>query len=250
MTFRFITPLDTPDYEDHIDGLASASWPVFMLEDPIANEHWGALFDCFPEYQFALVDETNGRIAAMGNSLPLHWSGDPHSLPEEGWDWALQQAVADYHAGRTPRTQCAIQVAIHPDYRSQGLSVRMVKRMRAIGVSKGFQRLVAPVRPSQKSLYPLTPIERYITWQTTDGLPFDAWLRVHARLGAAIIAPCRRSMTIRAPAADWESWTGMRFPESGPYIIPGALTPVIFDLASGEGVYYEPNVWMEHRLSN
>lgn len=160
----------------------------------------------------------------------------------------MEQAVLDHRAGLKPRAQCAIQIAILPEYRSLGLSARMVQTMRAIGVAKGFKRLLAPIRPSQKSQYPLTPIERYITWQTADGLPFDAWLRVHARLGAKIIKPCHESMTIGGTLVEWERWTGMKFPESGPYVVPGALNPIQVDLDAGQAVYVEPNVWTVHNL--
>ena len=61
--------------------------------------------------------------------------------------------------------------------------------MRAVAEEHGFEHLVAPVRPSWKARYPLVSIERYIGWTTKEGLPFDPWLRVHARLGAAIVRP-------------------------------------------------------------
>ena len=48
---------------------------------------------------------------------------------------------------------------------------------------------------------------------------------------------------------EWEKWTGMRFPESGKYIVPGALVPVQIDCERDLGSYVEPNVWMYHRRS-
>lgn len=38
----------------------------------------------------------------------------------------------------------------------------------------------------------------------------------------------------------------MRFPESGKYVVPGALEPVVIDIESDIGLYIEPNVWMYH----
>jgi hypothetical protein len=125
----------------------------------------------------------------------------------------------------------------------------MVQAMRSIGVSKGFKNLVAPVRPSQKSQYPLISIDDYITWTNGDGLPFDAWLRVHARLGAKIIKPCHQAMKISGTIATWEEWTGLKFPQSGQYVIPGALNPMEMDIESDKGIYIEPNVWMHHLLA-
>ena len=120
--------------------------------------------------------------------------------------------------------------------------------MRAIGQSKGFKYLVAPVRPNQKSKYPLISIDDYIKWTNDEGLPFDAWLRVHARVGARIIKPCHEAMTIRGTRAEWEEWTGMKFPQSGQYVIPGALNPMEMNIEKDEGIYIEPNVWMVHEI--
>ena len=59
---------------------------------------------------------------------------------------------------------------------------------------------------------------------------------------------CHKSMTIYGNVNDWQSWTGLSFPESGAYSVPGALNPVSMDLVADQGVYVEPNVWMVHDL--
>ena len=105
---------------------------------------------------------------------------------------------------------------------------------------------IAPVRPNQKTLYPLTPMENYIRWENGEGLPFDPWMRVHARQGATIIKVCPEAMTIPGTISEWEEWTGMKFPESGKYVIPGVLVPVEIDIENDAGLYIEPNVWMHH----
>lgn len=246
--FQLISPKELADYRDRAGDIAEVSWPEFMLHDPIANENWHELFDRFGDYQFALLDTESDRMAAMGNSLPFCWDGNLSDLPEGGWDWVFLKAIEDHKNEITPNIQSAIQIAIHPDYQSQGLSKTMVEAMRKIASSRGFKYLVAPVRPNQKSKYPLASIDDYIKWTTEEGLPFDAWLRVHARAGAKIIKPCHEAMTIRGNRAEWESWTGLRFPQSGAYVIPGALNPMQMDTAKDEGVYMEPNVWMVHEI--
>ena len=213
--FKIISPNDLENYRQLAGDIADASWPEFMMHDPIANENWHELFDRFEEYQFALLDTVNNRMAAMANSLPLHWDQPLEDLPERGWDWALLKAIEDHKNGVTPNIQSAIQINIHPDYQGQGLSMKMVRAMGAIGKSKGFKYLVAPVRPNQKSKYPLTSIDDYIQWITDESLPFDAWLRVHARAGARIVKPCHEAMTIVGTRTEWEQWTGMKFPQSG-----------------------------------
>ena len=39
---------------------------------------------------------------------------------------------------------------------------------------------------------------------------------------------------------------GMAFPADGVYTFPGGLAPLT--VADGTGSYWEPNVWMHHRL--
>jgi hypothetical protein len=184
----------------------------------------------------------------MANSLPFYWDQPLEELPEWGWDWVFLKAIEDHRQGTQPNIQSAIQINIHPDYRSQRLSSRMVQAMRAIGQSKGFKYLVAPVRPTEKSKYPLISIDDYVQWTNEEGLPFDAWLRVHVRAGARVIKPCHQAMIIPGSRAEWEAWTGMKFPQSGKYVVTGALNPIEINVEKDEGVYIEPNVWIVHEV--
>jgi hypothetical protein len=140
-------------------------------------------------------------------------------------------------------------VTIDPRYQGKGISATMVKAMKAIGVQQGSAQLVIPVRPNHKPLYPLIGMEDYIRWSTADQLPFDPWLRVHARLGAEVIRVCHASQRVLGTVREWEAWTGMRFLTSGKYVVPGALVPVEIDLAHDAGAYCEPNVWMHHPMN-
>ena len=247
--YKVISPQDLSDYRNQAGKIADVSWPEFMLHDSIANENWHELFDRFSDYQFALLDTEKNCMAAMANSLPFHWEQPLEALPEAGWDWVFLKAIEDHKNGTKPTIQSAIQINIHPEYQGQGLSPMMVLAMREIGKSKGFENLVAPVRPTQKSLYPLISIDDYITWTNDEGLPFDAWLRVHVRLGGRILKPCHKAMTIRGTREEWEAWTDLKFPQSGQYYISGGLNPMKMDVEKDEGIYVEPNVWMVHHIA-
>jgi hypothetical protein len=124
----------------------------------------------------------------------------------------------------------------------------MVQAVRAVTKLKGLQILIIPIRPSEKHKYPLTSLDDYITWKSALGLPIDAWLKVHLRAGAKIIKVCHESKTIRGTGTEWEKWTGMKFPQSGQYVIDGALNPMEMDIEKDEGVYIEPNVWIVHEI--
>jgi hypothetical protein len=81
-----------------------------------------------------------------------------------------------------------------------------------------------------------------------DGLPEDAWLRVHVRAGGRIVNVAHLSMTIAGTLEQWRAWSGLPFAVSGPVHVPGALVPVVCEPAHDFAVYVEPNVWVHHRL--
>ncbi|MGW4762053.1 hypothetical protein ACWEPD_10260 [Streptomyces pseudogriseolus] len=111
----------------------------------------------------------------------------------------------------------------------------------------GRERGVAPVRPTVKARYPLTPIETSMRWTREDGSALDPWIRTHQRLGATLVSAAPESQVMTGTVAEWERWTGLAFPETGDYVIPEGLALLHVDRESDEGVYREPNVWMRHR---
>lgn len=245
--FQVITPAHA-DYRNLLRGLTKEVWPEFMLHNAVANEHWHELLDRFANYQVALYDTENNRIAGMGSSFPLRWDDTLENLPETGWDWAFQEAVRNHKEGITPNFHCAIQIVLRHEYQGHGLSRPMVEAVRSVTKSKGLPSLIIPLRPSEKHRYPLTSLDDYITWQTDDGEPLDPWLRVHVRAGARVLKVCHESKTISGTRTEWEQWTGKRFPQSGEYIIPGALNPIVINVEQDKGIYIEPNVWIVHEV--
>ena len=93
---------------------------------------------------------------------------------------------------------------------------------------------------------PLVPIEEYAAWRRADGLPYDAWIRLHVRLGARVARPAPESMTITGTVAQWEHWTGLTFGGSGPRVVPFATNPVVVDREADRVVYHDANVWVVH----
>lgn len=106
--------------------------------------------------------------------------------------------------------------------------------------------MIAPVRPALKSRYPLRPMENFARWTRPDGLHLDPWVRAHQRLGASILGPAPRSMTITGTVAEREDWAQMSFPETAGYEVPDALGLVQIDCEHDRGTYVEANLWMRH----
>ncbi len=59
---------------------------------------------------------------------------------------------------------------------------------------------------------------------------------------------CYQSAQVKASINQWETWTQLKFPDSGEYVIPGALTPITIDYKNREGIYNEPNVWVYYPI--
>jgi GNAT superfamily N-acetyltransferase len=236
-------PTDAERPEGRGSPLLEDGWPEFMYHDPICSRLFVPAVRDRPELQFHAWDDEVGAVA-RANAIPTNWDGNPATLSDRGIDAVLEAWFAETRPA--PNVLCALQILIAPSYRGQGLSRRMIQRMAELGRLHGFDKLIAPVRPSLKDRYPLVEMERYIEWRRPDGTHVDPWLRTHERLGAKILKVAPRSFTVTGTVADWEDWTEMAFPETGAYVVPGALVPVEIDRERGEGVYVEPNVWMVH----
>ncbi|HST15240.1 MAG TPA: hypothetical protein VLJ44_10360 [Gaiellaceae bacterium] len=231
---------ERPDLAEPAWEATSDTFPEYNNHGDVLNEYWGGLTETFPEFQFHLVDDDEQPLA-RARCLPIRWDGTLTDLPA-GIDGAIVRGLDE----RGGNVLCAMVIQIPRSRQGGGLSAAALRAMADIGRAHGLTSLIAPVRPSWKERYPLTPIERYAEWRREDDLLFDPWLRVHERAGATILRPEPESLRITGTVAEWEEWVGMRFPEDGAYVFPGGLAPLTVE--SGTGRYWEPNVWMHHVL--
>ena len=247
-TFKTFTLRERPELEDEFERLGAEGWPRFMRQsDELGlGRYWPKLFSDFADWQFVVCDSFD-RVAGCGHSVPFVWDGTPADLPESMAE-ILERAVRARAERVKPTTLSALAALVGIKQRGQGLSRVIIETMRGTAAQWKLDAVVAPVRPMLKSAYPLTPMERYVRWTDDEGLPVDPWMRVHARMGAAVVRVIPRAMVIAGTVKAWEGWTEMRFPDSGAYVVPGALQPVVIDRERDEGRYEDPNVWMRHPL--
>lgn len=243
--FTTYTHIQRPELESRLSTFGQV-WPEFIFHDEVARTYIHHTDSAFAHLNLYLCDEHDDLVAA-GYGVALTWNGSLDTLPV-GWDAALEQAVHDHETHCSPTTFCALAAMVKPSEHGRGLSKYVVRAMKSAARQAKLEHMIAPVRPTLKSQYPLTPIERYLTWKQADESPFDPWLRVHWKEGGKIVKPAPRSMTIRGQVEEWESWTHMRLPESGEYVVPGALQPVSINCERDEGIYTEPNIWVQHSL--
>jgi hypothetical protein len=245
-TYTVVTAQEHERFDALRKSMVRADGPAFLDHDRVVAQYWPQLAATFPAYQFCLVEQASSQTVGLGHSLPVRFQGLWADLPAEGLDWALAQGFRDHTMGQRPTLVSALYIEIAPTHRGHHLSAQMLAVLRQIAHAQGFTHLVAPVRPSRKSRYPLIPMTAYLQWQQPDGLPFDPWLRVHVRAGGHIVQACPRAMTVRGSRQEWTTWTGLDFPGEGDYIIPHGLVPVSVRGTTGE--YIEPGVWVVHQL--
>lgn len=231
-----------PDLWEQGEDVFRDIWPEYNQHGDVSGEYFGALVPRYAHLQFVIRDVEREQIVARGRTIPFRWDGTLPDLPA-GIDAMGLRAVRE---PAPPTVLSALAAEVIPERQGGGLSRLVIAAMADRAAAAGFDVLVAPVRPSWKERYPLIPIDQYVTWTRDDGLPLDPWLRVHVRLDATTLRPEPQSMRITGSVAEWTDWTGMEFPADGDYVFPAGLAPL--EVRDGVGRYWEPNVWMLHRV--
>jgi GNAT superfamily N-acetyltransferase len=255
MEYQFLSFADSPEkisevlsFTESVRNRANQSefgWPVFEFQSYAGKTYWSRLHQDFPAYQFFLTLED--RIVASCFSIPFHLQGTQESLPE-GWDKVMEKGFADKNNGTSPNALSLLAITVSPEHQGKGLSKLILRHVKAYVVRNNLEHLFAPVRPVLKQFYPLAAIGEYAEWKTKDGKTFDPWLRVHLSMGASLVKFAPQSLTIEGSVSDWESWAGMKFPASGSYIVPGALSAVSVSIEDDKVTYHQPNIWLKHNL--
>lgn len=226
--------------------LRGGMWETFMQQDLISNQYWTRFHEIYDQFQLYIAD--GKRFISRIKSVPVRFDGALQDLPDAGWDWAIENSIHIHEQGIAPNMVSALEITLLPDYRGQGLSTVALKLMRLNAQLHHFDTLLAPIRPTQKHRFPLIPMSEYVTWRRDDGSSYDAWLRVHERIGGEIVKVAPQSMYIEGTVAEWQEWTAQDFPATGDYILPTALCPMHIDRLTDKGVYIEPNVWIVHPI--
>jgi GNAT superfamily N-acetyltransferase len=237
---QVFTYADRPDLVERVSEIDEV-WPEFLHHADVPLLHWANLRDELPEFQIVLFDDERDTVVGRGQTMP---ASERDGLPG-GIDDMLERRWGGGPPVE-PDVLSAMVAIVDPRRQGEGLSALVVEGMRRVAREAGFTALIAPVRPTRKAEFPLIDLERYVRWTREDGLAWDPWIRLHARLGAELVEVCPASMTVTGSREEWVGWTGLEFPDEGDYVVPGALVPVAFDGDTGR--YVEPNVWMRHAV--
>jgi predicted GNAT family acetyltransferase len=181
---------------------------------------------------------------ACDNTHNVSQSTAPAQLTRIGCPSLLRAA----QTASTVNTLVIMAAAVRSGHQGQGLARQVLSELKDRARSQELEHVIAPVRPTLKSRYPLTPMHRYASWRRSDGSSVDPWIGIHEAMGAWVLGPAPASMRIVGTVAEWETWTGMVLPESGDYVVPGALDLITIDIEQDRGGHLETNLWMEHPL--
>ena len=244
MEIQVVSHRDRPEFSGRLSELEGESFPEFLLHDGF-DECRPHLLAEYALYQLYVIDPDGGNLLGAGNALPyFRQAGEP--LPK--FQQLLTAAPEQFRQGIRPNVLCPVQAMVVDDARGSGVSERIISAYKELASAGGLKAVCVPVRPTLKPLYPLAPIQRYITWTRENGEKFDPWLRMQERTGAKFTEIAYDSTVITAPVSDWEAWTGMQFPESGEYVIQGGHVPLVIDCENDTGRYSEPHVWYTYLL--
>ena len=246
MALQITTLAERPEFAPSLFGM-DHTWNEFMLQDPIADLFYPLATTTYAEYVLVADDEADpGRLVARACMTPYLANGS--ELPDDGWDGVIRSGWLARERGARPGGISALEITVRRDLQGTGLSSLMLAAMRDRAARLGYGELVAPVRPNGKHLEPHTPMTEYAFRTRSDGLPHDAWLRVHVRAGGKIVKVAPRSMVVAGTLEEWRSWTDLPFDRTGTVEVTGALSPVHCDVEHDHAVYVEPNVWVSHPL--
>jgi hypothetical protein len=158
-SFDVVTLAQRPELAEQIDALHEHEgvWDAFL--DGAPWNHWESLFDTFADFQVVLYE--HDVVIGFGHTVPFVWNGTTQDLPPM-LDDMIERALDDRRHDRTPTVLGALAAVVAPSHVGRGLSSVIIRGMLSLATQHHLESVVAPVGPTHKHLYPLTPMERYV----------------------------------------------------------------------------------------
>jgi hypothetical protein len=148
-----LTAAQRPDLWERSRSLFETVWPEYNMHGNHTGKYFGTLYPKHARLQVLLYDASRDSIVGRGRTIPFRWDGTLEDLPA-GIDALGLRAIDD---PEPPTALSALAAEVAEDQQSRGLSGLIITSMTAVARGAGLAPLVAPVRPSWKDRYPLTP---------------------------------------------------------------------------------------------
>ena len=232
------------------DRLMTATWPNYICEpsdipDPGLTCEMEAEELTRRNPLWGIRRDSDQALVAYAHAVLVDLDFRRSSLPNHGWRFAIETVT---NPKLKANCLCVIAINVDPNLRRQGFSQALLERAKLVAKERGFAGLVGPVRPTLKHEFPQLSMQEYLEKRTDRGEIFDPWLRAHTKAGADVLNICEQSVTITATLDKWRNWTGADLQNSGKYILPQGLAPLVADVEKNIGVYCEPNIWVRYLL--
>ncbi len=241
--FRTINDINESDRQAIWD-LTLTYWEPVIIHSAIQKKYWNKIKDYFPAYQWYLVTPQD-EVIGLANTLPLNFNDPLVDLPVRGWDWMVEQAVRQFEDSVIPNALGGLQIVVFSDYRNQGYSKKILGHLKSKFKESELDHFILPIRPILKENHPEVSMEEYLGWEV-EGQPYDPWIRLHFKEGAALVKVCANSMEVTGSKAEWLDWTGISINGDGTYCVPGGLSPIQYIESKDLGIYREPNIWISY----
>ncbi|MEZ5929899.1 MAG: hypothetical protein R3C55_15640 [Parvularculaceae bacterium] len=248
MTLIVKTFAEDPSLVGRLGELEDDSFPAFLNEEPTWLSNQTEILTRFSDFHFFILDSDTGEAAAVNVNVPLCWDKMPSDLPT--YNGLLERCLVESRAGKHPTALVGILGAVAPKYQGHGISNLLLTATSKILHEHAISSYLSPVRPSNKQLYPNFSFDEFLSWRTDDGDLVDPWLNHFIRIGAQRLGVAYDAITMTAPLTKWTEWTGMLFPVTGDYVIPGGHRLLRVDREKGVATYAEDHLWFDIPFSD
>lgn len=204
--------------------------------------------ECLLNYRIVMTNKS-GDVIASAKTLPYRVNEDKltEELPDDLLDLFLE-GIKQHQKEEDPNSIIVFSITVDNRYQGKGISSKMIKEIKNICKQDMFKNMLLPVRPTLKHKYPLTDMDSYQQWKNEENSLFDPWIRTHVKNGGKILRIAKGAQKFTGTVEDWQEWTGMIFPETGRYIIDGALSPLEIDISKDIGNLVEDNIWIKYDI--
>ena len=224
------------------EQLIHRSFPKFLLNPNLVTN----TEPTFEDLDYTVVLTKQDKVVAFGITIPFNWSGHLNELPT--FNHMVTTGLQIQSLNQDFNSLAGYAICISPDEQGKGLATTVIEEMKNLARKANCEHCIMPVRPSEKIKYPLQSLTDYSKWRRSDGQLLDQWLRIHENKGAKYLEAIESCDVYSGSLEDWSESTGMVFPTSGSYIVPGAISPLIVDVDKDIGTLSEGHVWVNHPL--
>lgn len=253
---------------------------------PKSNRHIAnCMAYIFPEFHHQLRTSDGTAIGYL-STVPGYWSGEVDSLQDYQYiddilkfgaprlilvtfahmllvEWLRMPKLFEPIARKVRAKRLTganaiflLAIAVAPEYRKHKLPAMLIGAAREAARKLGFSYVMAPFRPNAYGKYKAerhvghseSLFNEYCSLRNEDGLPVDPWLRSVVRLGARLLKPVQRSLTLKGDLPKFEDFRASFRP--GDWYSPGKdiwecgeTSTWYVDPARRIAMSVEPNYW-------